>query len=206
MLLVARGLSYARPTAEGSAPVFSGLEIELESGTLALARLLPDVTAEALELDGRSAAAVKPEEWRAAVALLPQKPALAAGTVLDNLLLPWTFQVRGGSAPPDAKDLRAALDSVGLEDVELDRPAARLSAGQVSRVALLRILATRPRVMLLDEPDAALDDDSAELVGSHVRRFVAEGGAVVRVRHLRVDAAADRCLRLADGRLTEVAS
>jgi putative ABC transport system ATP-binding protein len=220
MLLAARGLTYARPAAAGPVPVFSGLDLALEAGELvdmrgpsgsgkttlllALARLLPGASADAMELDGRAASSVEPETWRAAVALLPQKPALVPGTVLDNLLLPWTLRVRAGSERPGDTALRTALDSVGLTDVELDRPASRLSAGQVARVALLRIVATRPRVMLLDEPDSALDDGSAELVGARVREFVAEGGAVVRVRHLRVDAAADRCLRLADGRLSDV--
>lgn len=222
MLLEARGLAYARPTAEGPVPVFSGLDLALEPGRLvdvrgpsgsgkttlllALARLLPGATAEALDLDGRPAREWHPERWRERVALLPQKPALAAATVRENLLLPWTLKVRVHGERPGESALREALDSVGLDDVELDRDAARLSAGQAARVALLRIVPTAPAVMLLDEPDAALDDDSAHLVAKVVRRFVSEGGAVVRVRHLRVDAEADQRLSLADGRLTEVAS
>jgi putative ABC transport system ATP-binding protein len=126
--------------------------------------------------------------------------------VRDELLAPFGLKVRTGAVPPDDDALREALDSVGLQDVELDRDATRLSAGQVGRVALIRLLLSRPRVLLLDEPDAALDDDSAQLVGVVVRRFVADGGAALRVRHLRVDAAADRRLRLADGRIAEVAS
>jgi putative ABC transport system ATP-binding protein len=222
MLLAARGLSYARPAEAGAVTVFSGLDLELEAGSLvdvcgpsgsgkttlllALARLLPDTSADALELEGIPAASWRPEEWRAAVALMPQKSTLAPGTVRDNLLLPWTLRVRAHSDQPGDAAMRAALDSVGLDDVELDRQATRLSAGQASRVVLLRIVATAPKAMLLDEPDAALDDDSAGLVGTLVRSFVAEGGAVVRVRHLRVDAAADRRLRLEDGRLAEVSS
>jgi len=216
MLLSARGLSYSRPTAQGRVDVFRDLDFRIEAGELvdmsgpsgagkttlllALARLLPGATAD-LSLDGEPAAAIPGPRWRAQVGMLPQKPALAPGRVRDELVTPFLLKVHDGSPPPDDDALRAALDAVGLADVELDRDASRLSAGQVARVALVRLLLARPRVLLLDEPDAALDDDSAELVGRVVRRFVADGGAAVRVRHLRVDAAADRRLRLAEGRI-----
>lgn len=106
---------------------------------------------------------------------------------------------------PGPAALRAALDDVGLDDVGLERAPERLSVGQVARVALLRVLLTRPRVLLADEPDAALDDESAEQVSRMTEEFVATGGAVVRVRHLRLDERADRRLRLEAGRLVEVA-
>ena len=219
MLLTARGLTYARPTGDGSVTVFDGLDFELAPGELvdmsgpsgagkttlllALARLLPGATGE-LSLDGESASGLPGPRWRAAVGMLPQKPTLAPGTVRDELLAPFRLKVRAGIAPPEDDVLREMLDLIGLVDVELDRDSSRLSAGQVARVCLVRLILSKPRVLLLDEPDAALDDDSAALAGALVRRFVAEGGAAVRVRHLRVDAAADRCLRLAEGRLEVV--
>ncbi len=222
MLLDAKGLTYSRPSAQGPIPVFEDLDFSVAQGELvdmrgpsgsgkttlllALARLLPGATAGSLELDGRPSSDWRPEEWRAAVALLPQKPALVPGSVRDDLRLPWTLKIRVQGAPPADPALREALDSVGLDDVELERDVARLSAGQAARVALLRLVLAAPRVLLLDEPDAALDDESAELVGKVVRGFVARGGAAVRVRHLRVDAAADRRLSLHEGHLTEVAS
>jgi len=230
MLLEASGLTITRPGDAGPVTVVSDASLSLREGTLtdvvgpsgsgkttlllALARLLPDVRGE-LTLEGRPASEWPPQLWRTRVALLPQTSSMAPGSVADNLLLPYTLKVRhhvpdttaAAPSPPTAPttdELRAALDRVGLADIALDRTSARLSVGQASRVALLRVLLTAPAVLLLDEPDAALDDESAAQVAAMTGEFVAGGGAVVRVRHLRTDAAADALFRLEMGRLTEV--
>lgn len=169
----------------------------------ALARLLPGATG-SLALGGISAQEISPHEWRAAVALLPQKPAMVDGSVRENLLLPWTLKVRTGQTPPGDGDLRQALDGLHLGDVALERDTDRLSVGQQARVALLRVLLTRPQVLLLDEPDANLDDASAAEVTAATAAFAAAGGAVVRVRHQRSDELASRRLSMCDGRLQEV--
>lgn len=168
---------------------------------LALARLLPGVSGE-LALAGEAAHGIEPAVWRTKVALLPQRTALTGGTVEDNLLLPFGLKSRVGLTPPTTEALRAALDEVGLVDVALERDTARLSVGQAARVALLRVLLTAPRVLLLDEPDASLDDASAAAVGAMTARFAAEGGAVLRVSHLRADATANVRLHLEGGNLS----
>lgn len=218
-LLAARGLHATRVTESGPCLVLDGVDLDVPAGTLidivgpsgsgkttlllALARLLPDVTG-TLALDGTPAEQVPPPRWRREVALLPQVPSLVPGTVGENLLLPWGLKVRAHGDSPGNAELSAALAAVGLADVALDRDPARLSVGQIARVALLRVLLTRPRVLLADEPDAALDDESAAQVTAMTERFVADGGAVVRVRHMRLDEAADRRFRLEGGTLTEV--
>jgi putative ABC transport system ATP-binding protein len=226
MLLEASSLTITRPGDSGPVTVVSDASLSLAAGTLtdvvgpsgsgkttlllALARLLPDVRGE-LTLQGRPASDWSPQEWRTRVALLPQTSSMVPGDVADNLLLPYTLRVRHHGRPaaeapsaPSAAALRAALDRVGLADIALDRPSARLSVGQASRVALLRVVLTAPAVLLLDEPDAALDDESAAQVAAMTGEFVRGGGAVVRVRHLRTDAEADALYRLKGGRLTEV--
>ncbi|HEY3316794.1 MAG TPA: ATP-binding cassette domain-containing protein [Coriobacteriia bacterium] len=220
MLLEARDLSATRTTESGTHVVLDGVDLGVEAGTLtdvvgpsgsgkttlllALARLLPGATG-VLELDGVAAERIPPQRWRRDVALLPQVPALVPGSVGDNLLLPWRLRVRSHETPPSAEVLARALADVGLADVGLERDPSRLSVGQIARVALLRVLLTRPRVLLADEPDAALDDVSAAQVTRMTEAFVAEGGAVVRVRHLRLDERADRRFRLEGGKLSEVA-
>lgn len=171
----------------------------------ALARLLPGSTGD-LILDSVPAEKIAPALWRSRVALQPQKPTMADGDVRANLLVPWTLKVRHGQPRPDDAMLSAALASVGLGDIGLGRDAARLSVGQIARVALLRVTLTRPDVLLLDEPDAALDDESTRSVTELTRRFAEKGGAIVRVRHHLSDGLASRRLRLQAGVLTPEAT
>jgi len=217
LLLQAHDLVVVLAGDSGDVLVLNGISLELPAGTVtdvvgpsgsgkttllrALARLLPDASG-TLALDGVSADTIPGPLWRTAVALLPQKPAIVDGSVRDNLLRPWSLKVRHGQTPPDDAALRAALDRVAL-DAALDRDASRLSVGQQARVALVRTLLTRPRVLLLDEPDAALDELSAAAVSELTRDFAQAGGAVVRVRHHRSDDIAHRRLRLVGGSLAE---
>ena len=71
--------------------------------------------------------------------------------------------------------IAAQLD---LSDL-LDRPTGKLSAGQKTRVALAKALINRPEVLLLDEPTASLDPDTADWVRSHLERYRAERNATI---------------------------
>ncbi|MBA4370817.1 MAG: ABC transporter ATP-binding protein [Coriobacteriaceae bacterium] len=218
MLFDARGITVTLPGDAGPCRVLDGVDLGLAvreivdvvgpSGSgkttllRALARLLPGATG-TLTLAGEPAESVEPHVWRTRVTLLPQRAAIVGGTVRDNLLLPWRLMVRAPGDTPADSVLRPALDNVGL-DVDLDRDASRLSVGQAARVALLRVLLARPRVLLLDEPDASLDPASAEQVRGMTRAFAEDGGGVVRVRHQPSDDLASRRFRLEGGRLAEV--
>jgi len=71
--------------------------------------------------------------------------------------------------------LSAELDLSEL----LDRPVGKLSAGQKTRVALAKALINSPQVLLLDEPTASLDPDTADWVRGRLERFRKERGATV---------------------------
>jgi ABC-2 type transport system ATP-binding protein len=61
----------------------------------------------------------------------------------------------------------------------LDRPTGKLSAGQKTRVSLAKALLNQPEVLLLDEPTASLDPDTADWIRGRLERYCAERGATV---------------------------
>ena len=89
---------------------------------------------------------------------------LSAFTALENVRLGMTF----GSGLNDSDRAIGLLDRVGLSDRAHYRPG-QLSVGQQQRVAIARSLASRPRILLADEPTANVDPASAEMVLELIR-------------------------------------
>ncbi|MEV7580312.1 ABC transporter permease [Streptomyces erythrochromogenes] len=100
------------------------------------------------------------------------------------------------------REAQAWLDRLGVGHLAHRKPS-QLSGGQAQRVALARALAARPRLLLLDEPLAALDQTTRAHVRHTLRMHLAGfGGVCLIVTHDPVEAVslADRVLVLADGR------
>lgn len=72
-------------------------------------------------------------------------------------------------------ELAGELDFVSM----LDRPAGALSASQKTRVALAKALISRPKVLVLDEPTASLDPDTADGIRTYLERYHREAGATI---------------------------
>jgi ABC-type lipoprotein export system ATPase subunit len=125
-------------------------------------------------------------------------------TALENAALPLWLAGRGG--PDDTVRARELLAAVGLDE-KADRPAGRLSGGEMQRVAVARALALSPALVLADEPTGNLDQANAESVLALLTRLArVEGAALVIATHSEAAAAvADRRVFLADGRVTRVA-
>jgi molybdate transport system ATP-binding protein len=120
-------------------------------------------------------------------------------SALDNVA--FGLRCQGLSRQRSRAEAAGWLDRMGLAEHAGDRPA-KLSGGQAQRVALARALAVRPRLLLLDEPLAALDARTRLEVRSQLRRHLAEFEAVaVLVTHDPLDAMvlADRLVVIEDG-------
>ncbi len=74
--------------------------------------------------------------------------------------------------------IRSLAEELDLGDL-LDRPTGKLSSGQRTRAALAKALLNRPEVLLLDEPTASLDPDTADWVRARLERYRSERGATV---------------------------
>jgi ABC-2 type transport system ATP-binding protein len=77
-----------------------------------------------------------------------------------------------------AARIASLAEELDLTDL-LDRPAGKLSAGQKTRVSLAKGLMNSPQLLLLDEPTASLDPDTADWVRGRLERFRAERGATI---------------------------
>ena len=102
-------------------------------------------------------------------------------TVLDNVTLAPRL-VHGVRAKRAAEEARELLDRFGLGDHALKHPD-RLSGGQQQRVALVRALACRPGLLLLDEITAALDPELVGDVLEAVRALAADGTTLILATH-----------------------
>lgn len=107
--------------------------------------------------------------------------------------------IRGGSVKTKSAEL---LERVGLKEKLKTRPAD-LSGGQKQRVAIARALAGEPKIILADEPTAALDSDSGKLIMDLLQELAHEQNrAVIVVTHdNRIFDYADRIVHIEDGRI-----
>ncbi|WP_029898107.1 ABC transporter ATP-binding protein [Desulfohalovibrio reitneri] len=125
---------------------------------------------------------------------------VAAMTALENVALPLEL-----ARVPDAFDrAQASLEAVGLSH-RLGHYPSQLSGGEQQRVGLARAFASRPDIILADEPTGNLDRETGELVIERLFTLAGETGCtLLLVTHDR--ALADRCSRrlsMRDGRVAE---
>ena len=143
--------------------------------------------------------------WRRQLAWVPQRPTLFRGTAADNIRL----------GDPDADELRvrAAAALAGADAFIRDLPEGYatvvgdggrpLSAGQLQQIALARAFLRDAPLVILDEPTANLDPESAEIVADAVERLRAGRMVLLAVHRPGLAARADRIVCLDAGRIVE---
>lgn len=123
-------------------------------------------------LDGIERREMSGPKWRRQVRYFAAEPGWWAATAREHF-----------PAGADPARLERLLDALGLDLRLLDQPIGQLSTGERLRMALARGLIDEPRVLLLDEPTAALDPQSTALVDELIRFQLLAGRVVLLVSH-----------------------
>lgn len=197
----------------GGHPVLSGIDLDVPQGGVAalvgpngsgkttllhlLAFLAPPAEG-SLRFLGREVGPQHLAECRRRVGVVLQNPYLFRGSVRANV--EWALRARGVVGRERGSRVGTALDRVGLGGVA-GRSAQALSGGEAQRVALARVLALEPEVILLDEPTNHVDETTRADVEILLSGWVRERGTtLVLATH---DLAQARRLRAEVWRLDE---
>ena len=144
--------------------------------------------------------------FRRQAVYLPQRPAVFAGTVEDNLRMPLELKIHRGHVFC-RESIVSLLAHVQRTESFLERSSRDLSGGEIQIVALVRAIQFHPRLLLLDEPTGALDEESTRVIERIVSDWYQESPAhraFVWVSHNReqVDRMANRVVAMEGGRLS----
>lgn len=122
-------------------------------------------------------------------------------TAVKNVELPLAYQ--GVDQFERTERAKKALTAVGLAE-RMNHLPNELSGGQQQRVAIARALATNPSLILADEPTGALDTKSTKEILDLLQKVNDGGTTVVVITHeIEVAQAANRTIRLSDGKIIE---
>lgn len=157
------------------------------SGKTRLLRAIADLDPSTGQVfvDGAERREMSAARWRRLVRYVSAEPAW------------WAPTARAHMAPAPRPDrLQRLLTALAIDPALLDRPVTELSTGERQRLALARALLDEPRVILLDEPTAALDPQNAALADELIKLEILAGRIVVLASHNPQEIE-----RLADARL-----
>ena len=171
---------------------FVGLSGPSGAGKTLLLRAIADMAPHKgkVYLDGTEQSSIPAPEWRRLVSLLPAES------------MWWLDSVGAHFTRADGN----GFDRLGLDSVILTWPVSRLSSGERQRLALLRLMENRPRLLLLDEPTANLDSDNTARVEEMLRTYCEETGAAVLWvghRQTQLQRVANRILHISGGRISD---
>ena len=174
------------------------------AGKSSLARVITGVWPPAsghVRLDGADLAHWNPQDLGRYIGYLPQDIELFSGTIAQNIA---RFQDVESEAIIETAVLCGCHDMIQqLPDgynTQIGEGGAALSAGQRQRIGLARAFFGRPTLVVLDEPNASLDQKGEEALIDALRRFQSFGSTIILITHkINVLAVADKLLALGDG-------
>src|SRR6201999_4465689 len=139
-------------------------------------------------LDGGDVEQIEVTALRRRVAMVFQQPNPFPMSIFDNVAYAIKIQNRKRARKELQPQVVDALQRAGLyEEVadDLDRPALRLSGGQQQRLCIARAIATRPEVLLMDEPCSALDPRSTAVIEELIGQLRHELAIVIVTHNLQ---------------------
>jgi len=232
IVLSVNNLSLAKPDRDGWRPVIDGVGFDLAEGEiLGIGGLLGSGRTEILEtifgssggrtggeirLDGAPVDIRSPRDARRLGIALVTEDRKTQGlhlqaSITDNVALPLVgalarFGIR--SLAGEQELARHAVKALGIRCGTIDQPAGTLSGGNQQKVVIGKWLATRPRVLLLDEPTRGIDVGAKREIYDLIFKLARDGLAIAVISselpellHL-----SDRILVMADGRQTGILS
>jgi ATP-binding cassette subfamily B protein len=178
------------------------------SGKSTLAALLANlypVPQGAIFFDGIDSSQLPLKALRRQVVVVPQEPFLFSATIAENIALGRTDASRE-EVERAAETAQLAGDVAGFPkglDTEVGERGVALSGGQRARVAIARALLMKPRVLVLDDPFAALDADTSEALVRSLARALSDVTVVLVSHRLSAVREADVIAVLEGGKLVE---
>ena len=158
-----------------------------------------------ITVDGIDIAAVKLDDLRGAIALVPQETQLFNGTIADNIRY-------GRLGATDAEVLAAAVEAnvaefvTGLPEgyaTRVGERGVRLSGGQRQRIAIARAILRDPRILILDEATSALDSHSEHLIEEALDRLLPGRTTLIIAHRLSTIRRATKILYIEAGQVRE---
>ncbi len=138
---------------------------------------------------GRERSSYAGPEWRKHVRYVAAEPGWWAETARPQF--------------PDMDGVDELLEGLGLKPGQLDQDLHRLSTGERQRMALARAIIDDPPVILLDEPTAALDQESTTRVEELIKELLKDGRVILFVSHdaAQIERLADRKFLIENGKV-----
>ena len=213
------GVSYTYPGS--TRPALSGVNLTLPAGTCTaivgrsgagkstlvnLVMRFVDPESGQIVANGLSITNLSVETWRENLALVPQRPYLFYGSVLDNISMARPGATRG--------EIERAAQMAGSTefierlprgyDTQIGERGVRLSGGEAQRLAIARAFLKDAPVLIMDESTSSLDPESERLIGIALERLMRERTVLVIAHRLNTVYRADQIAMLKDGRLVEI--